>query len=112
MQNFKSKRKQDRLEPDDVRDYTLKVPLNRAEREFLDAVRGRYSRAETMRFLLQENPPKSVDPINQGAWIILATAVANINQMSLKLNSGEVPDLDKIKSELSDFRAALLGAKL
>lgn len=110
--NFKSRRKQDHIEPREVRKHQIQVMLNDQELAFLDSVRGRVRRAEAMRFLLQENPPKSVPPLNQGAWIILATAVSNINQASRKLNAGEVPDLDKIKSELNDFRAALLGAKL
>lgn len=112
MQNFKSKRKQDKIEQHEVRDYILKVPLNLAEREYLDAVRGRHSKAEAMRFLLNEERPPQVPEPNQEKWVVLATAVANLNQLSHHANSGNIPELEIIKREVADFRAALLGAKL
>lgn len=112
MQNFKSKRKQDKINPELRRNYVLKVPLNDEERSFLDGVRGKHSRAETIRFLLRDDKPISVPEINQGCWIELATASANLNQIAKKLNSGESLGIDEIKRELDAFRASLLGARL
>ena len=112
MQNFKSKRKQDGIEPSEIRNYKLRVMLNAHELEFLDAVRGRHSRAETIRFLLNEERPVTVPELNQGAWIELATASANLNQIARKLNGGESLEIEEIREQLSIFRAALLGADL
>lgn len=111
MQNFTSKRKQDKIEPDEVRDYTLKVPLNRRERSYLDSVRGRHSKAEAMRFLLNEERPPQVPELNQGAWVALASASANLNQIARRLNSGDAVQAEEIRELLSQFRAALLGAE-
>lgn len=112
MQNFKSKRKQDKINPELRRDYKLRVMLNLEELAFLDSVRGRHSRAQTIRFLLSDDKPVMVPQLNQGAWIELATSAANLNQISKKLNSGESLDIKEIKRELDAFRASLLGAKL
>ena len=112
MKNFKTNRKQDSIEPHDVRQHQVKIMLNDEEVEFLNIVRGRHSRAEAFRFLLVDNPPKSVPELNQKAWVNLATAVANLNQIAQRLNFGELPEIEKIKSELSEFRAALLGASI
>ena len=112
MKNFKTKRMQDHIQPREVRTTQVKVMLNDEESEFLDTVRGRFSRAETFRFLLQDSPPKSVPELNAGAWVELATASANLNQIAKKLNGGESLEIDEIREQLSQFRAALLGAEI
>jgi hypothetical protein len=112
MQNFKSKRRQDKIEPDEVRTYKLRVMLNSAELAFLDSVRGRHSRAETMRFLLNNERPPQVPELNAGAWVELSKSAANLNQIALKLNTGEFPEIAEIREMLSQLRASLLGADL
>ena len=112
MQKFKSARKQDHIEPHEVRTYKLRVMLNYEELAFLDSVRGRHSRAQTIRFLLSDDKPIQVPEINKRCCIELAAASANLNQLSKKLNSGESLEIAEIKRELDAFRASLLGAKL
>lgn len=86
--------------------------LNAQELAFLDSVRGRHSRAEAVRFLLNEERPPQVPELNQGAWIELAKPAANLNQIALKLNVGELPEIAEIREQLSAFRAALIGAEI
>lgn len=111
MKNFQSKRKQDKPESREVRKHQVQTMLNDDELAFLDSVRGNVRRAEAMRFLLQENPPKSVPELNAGAWIELATASSALNQLTKKLNCGESVEIEIIREQLSQFRAALLGAE-
>jgi hypothetical protein len=112
MNNFKAKQKQDNISASEVRTHQVKVMLNDEEVDFLDSVRGQHSRAETFRFLLQDSPPKSVPELNQGAWVELASSAANLNQISRKINFGENVEIDEIREQLSEFRAALIGAEI
>ncbi|MDB1108854.1 plasmid mobilization protein [Pseudomonas extremaustralis] len=57
--------------------------------------------------------PVEVPEINKEAWVILATAVANLNQLMKKLNSspnsqGHVNDM---KNTIVELRSSLLGIK-
>ncbi len=109
--DFKSKRKQDEIERREVRGYKLRVMLNDEELAFLDTVRGRLSRAEAMRFMLQKStPPASIPQLNAEAWVELARASANLNQLARHLNSGGAADAETIRLQLEEFRSALIGA--
>ena len=109
--DWQSKRKQDDISQREVRDYKLRVMLNADELSFLDTVRGRRSRAETMRFLLQNStPPASIPQLNADAWVELSRASANLNQLARHLNSGGAADAEAIRRELEEFRSALIGA--
>lgn len=112
MKGYKSKRKQDQIEPDEVRTYKLRVMLNSQEVAFLDSVRGKHSRAETVRFLLNDFTPKTIPELNTSAWVELSKASANLNQIAHKLNVGESLGIEEIRERLEGFRAALLGAAL
>lgn len=56
--------------------------------------------------------PVEVPELNKQAWVILATAVANLNQLMKKLNSpnGQAQASD-IKNTITELRSSLLGIK-
>lgn len=56
--------------------------------------------------------PVEVPELNKQAWVILATAVANLNQLMKKLNSpnGQTQASD-IKNTITELRSSLLGIK-
>jgi hypothetical protein len=107
-----SKRKQDKIEPAEVRGYKLRVMLNRAELDFLDTVRGRYSRAVATRYLITQTMPAQVSAIGAEQWQSLARVSSNLNQISHKLNAGESLGITEIKAELEALRAAIIGAQI
>ena len=111
MGDFLSKRKQDQLAQSEVRQHILKVRLSKHELSVLDTVRGRLSRAETIRFLLLLKMPPPVPSINQDAWTELARAASNLNQIAHQLNCGEAVDIDLVSNELRAFRSLLVGAR-
>ena len=108
--NFKSKRKQDNIEPAKVRNYMLRVMLNNEELELLDIVRGPHSRAEAPRFLMSSNLPAPVPKLNALVWEKLARASSNINQIARHLNSGGGINFEEIKVNIEEFRASLIFA--
>lgn len=109
-----SKRKQDKIEPREVRTYKLRVMLNSEELAFLDLVRGSYSRAVATRYLITQTMPSQVLPIAAEQWQSLSRVSSNLNQISHKLNAGETEMLgiEEIKEVLESLRAALIGAFL
>ena len=55
--------------------------------------------------------PPAVPELNQQAWFDLARAAANLNQLARAFNKDErLVDIDMLRRELADFRAALVGA--
>jgi hypothetical protein len=56
--------------------------------------------------------PAQVPELNQGAWIELAHAASNLNQIAFRLNSGESVEIFEVLEQLETFRASLLGAAL
>lgn len=107
--DFMSKRKQDNIGEEELRDHVLKVRLNFLELEILDTIKGRHSRAEAVRFLITSEVPVEVPILNREAWRELSKSAANLNQISHRLNSGELPEIEVIRAELDAFRARLLG---
>jgi len=61
--------------------------------------------------------PVEVPELNKESWVVLATAVANLNQLMKKLNSknndGESLKIqvDEIKTNVDELRSSLLGIK-
>ena len=58
--------------------------------------------------------PVEVPELNKTAWVILATAVANLNQLMKKMNNpnskGSV-QISEVSKTLKDLRMSLLGIK-
>lgn len=54
--------------------------------------------------------PVEVPELNKEAWVILATAVGNLNQLMKKMNnpSGKV-QVDEVKNNITALRTSLLG---
>lgn len=97
--------------PDELRIYTVSARLTNAELVALDGKRGPYQRGTYMRLSTFDRLPPTIPSINVTAWTELSRAAANINQIAKSLNEGEVADIAQIRSELADFRRALIGAK-
>ena len=109
--SIERKRHQDKILESEYRFYNLKVRLNFEELEILDIIKGMYSRAEAVRFLIMSDIPATVPAINQTAWLELSKAAGNLNQIAYRLNSGDAPEIAEIRHSLEVFRAGLLGVK-
>ena len=103
------KRKQDQILESEYRFHNLKVRLNSEELEILDIIKGRYSRAEAVRFLIMSDIPSSVPFLNEMAWAELSKSASNLNQIAHKLNRGAIPEITEIRRELESFRMKLVG---
>ncbi len=112
VRDYKPKRKQDHIEPCARRIHVEKVRFNDDERAFINEARGNIPRAVYIRMMSTCNEPIIPPEFNKGIWITLATAVANLNQLSRRVNSGESVLAEEIRNELESFRAALIGAKI
>lgn len=110
--SYQSRRKQDQMEPHQVRDTQIKVMLNSEELAVVDGVRGANRRAEAIRFLIVANLPAPVPEINFSAWQSLARASANLNQLTHRANAGESLRIEELSEQLEQFRAALIGAEI
>lgn len=111
MGSFLSKRRQDNIAASERRKRTVKVRMNDSEIAALDSVRGRISRAETIRFLLHEKMPAPIPEVNREAWLSLSKSASNLNQIARGLNQSDKIEVQQIMAELSAFRDALIGAK-
>ena len=99
------------------RTHCVSVRLNDDELDELDLrrnlaggrmQRGAYLRAAAFRALPR---PAVVPELNRQAWIELARAAANLNQIAAHLNMGQRQEVQDIKDRLAQFRAALIGAE-
>lgn len=97
--------------PDQLRTRTVSARLTDAELADLDARRGPYQRGTYMRLAAFDRLPHTIPAVNVTAWTELARAAANLNQIAKSLNAGDAADAAQIRSELADFRRALIGAK-
>jgi len=105
------------LDAAEKRRHCASVRLNDAELAWLDAARasvgmqrGEYLRAAA----LDRLPPQPAPEVNRSAWLELARAAGNLNQLAHHLNSiggAESADVPGIAAELARFRAALIGAQ-
>ena len=94
------------------RQHCVSVRLNADELARLDGVRGQFQRGEWLRMAALDRLPPTVPELNRQAWADLARAAANLNQLARHLNEGRgSTDADAIRSELSAFRLALIGAQ-
>jgi hypothetical protein len=93
-----------------LRTHCVSVRLSPAELAQLDHQRGQQTRGAYLRAAWQRLVPPQVPPINREAWRELARAAANLNQLAYACHIGEELDLATLRSALSEFRRALLGA--
>lgn len=99
------------LPPDEKRSHCVSVRVNADELAALDAKRGPYLRGEWLRMAALDRLPPIVPEINREAWVNLARAAANLNQLSRYLNDGGDAETEEIRAELAAFRAALVGVQ-
>jgi len=91
------------------RNHCVSVRVNSEELDLLDGVRGRLQRGAAMRLLSFSFLPQPVPELNLKAWQELSKSAGNLNQVAHKLNSGELLEIEEIRTALSSFRAKLLG---
>lgn len=54
--------------------------------------------------------PVEVPELNKEAWVVLATAVANLNQLMRRMNNPSAKvQVDEVKNNINSLRASLLG---
>ena len=100
----------------DLRTYTVSARFNLVELCKLDTARAlvRMQRGEFLRAASLHVVPPTIPPVNREAWLALARANSNLNQLSAVCNSMQngapgVIDIDDIRLVLSEFRNALIA---
>lgn len=108
----KSRRGHPKLDKTDRREITVSVRINDEELALLERKRGMLKKGEWLRMAAIDVLPPTVPEINRQAWVELARAHSNINQIAAKLNRGELMDVVFINAELAEFRKKLIGFKV
>lgn len=100
------------LSPEEKRNHTVSVRLNPAELEWLDAGRAinGMQRGEYLRVAALGKLPPVVPQVNREAWVKLARAAANLNQIAHRFNVGDDPHYHDVVDALFEFRCSLIGA--
>ena len=103
------------LDATDKRVHCVSVRLNDGELAKMDALRGRYQRGEWMRMAGIGKLPPTIPSINLKAWVVLATAVSNLNQYQAAINQGNahaIPSnvLEALRDQVQALRRDLIGA--
>ena len=101
----------------DLRTCTVSTRFNLVELCKLDTARAlvRMQRGEFLRAASLHVLPPTIPSVNKEAWVALARANSNLNQLSAVCNSMQngapgVVDIDDIRLVLSEFRNALIAA--
>ena len=105
----RSKRKQDKIDPQDLRDHCVSVRLNSQELAALDECRKRMRRGEALRALAFYEMPRPIPQINSEVWTELSKSASNLNQLAHHLNSGGDVQINEVRRALDDFRSRLIG---
>ena len=108
------------LPKEERRRHAVMMRVNDIELAEIDTRRGDYDRGEFLRMSLfgmkQARPrPMTIIPaLNQTAWLELSRSASNLNQVARHLNESGIQsgDLPQIIVMLTEFRAALIGARL
>jgi hypothetical protein len=108
------------LAESDRRRHKVMTRVNDAELAEIDARRGLYDRGEFLRmslFGMKQSRPRPtiiIPALNQTAWLVLSRSASNLNQLSRHLNEAglQVADLPQIIIMLTQYRDALIGARL
>ena len=93
--------------------HCVSVRVSIDELATIDVRRGGMRRGAWLRVAALNSAPPSIPKLNQRAWVALARASANLNQISHKLNiSGNENkiEIEEIKKALFEFRGVLIGA--
>ena len=108
----KKKRGRKRLSADDRRTHVVSVRVNGSELSLIDSKRGGMQRGSWLRqAAFNSDAVKSVPELNRQAYIELARAAANLNQLAHRANIDQGVDITDLIEKLSEFRIALLGAR-
>ena len=94
------------LPPEQLRTHCVSVRLSAAELEQLDARRGELQRGEWLRVAALDVLPPVIPELNREAWIELARAAANLNQLAFRTNTGATPEIEEAIRAQPDFQAA------
>ena len=102
-------------EPKDLRTNRISLRLTDSELASIQA-NAKDTNARKVALYIRNSAlnklPVEVPELNKEAWVVLATAVANLNQLMKRLNnpnsSGSV-HINEISKNLKDLRASLLG---
>lgn len=108
----RSRRGHPKLEKSDCRTNCVSVRLNDSELAMLEQKRGKLMRGEWLRMAALDHLPPTIPGLNQKAWIELARAASNLNQIAANLNRDDLVDVQVIQNELVAFRNKLLGANV
>lgn len=92
------------------RSVKVSVFLSAEEAAELDRRRGGVRRPAYLRAAALAHLPPVIPELNREAWIHLARAAGNLNQIAHRLNAGEEADIQEIRAALTDFRGALISA--
>ncbi|MDY9921784.1 MAG: plasmid mobilization relaxosome protein MobC [Synergistota bacterium] len=95
-----------------LRRHCISVRLSPQENAELDRRRGAQQRGRFIRNLFLGRPdPKQIPEINRKAYIELARAASNLNQIARALNRGDRVILEELIHELQEFRRAMLKGR-
>ena len=95
-----------------LRRRCVSVRLSPQENAELDRRRGAQQRGRFIRNLFLGRPePKQIPEINRKAYIEMAKAASNLNQISRALNRGDKIILEELIRELQEFRRAMLRGR-
>lgn len=109
---LKKKRGRKALPQEDKRTHVVSVRVNGSELSIIDDRRGGMQRGTWLRHAaFQSEAIKSVPELNRQAYMELARAAANLNQLAHRANANQVIDISDLTERLSSFRLALLGAE-
>lgn len=101
------------LPSDEQRRHAVTCRLTDAERDQIDAARGKVTRGEYLRLAALAKPPRVVPEINREAWAELARASGNLNQIAAVANKlGKIEGRDSLiamRDQVEVVRRLLLG---
>jgi len=101
------------LPSDQQRRHAVTCRLTDAERDQVDAARGKVTRGEYLRLAALAEPPRVVPEINREAWAELARASGNLNQIARVANEqGHIRGRDalyEMRDKVEAVRRLLLG---
>ncbi len=107
----KSRRGHPKLDKAECRTNCVSVRLNDAELALLEKQRGGLKKGEWLRIAALDELPPTIPEVNRQAWVELARAHSNINQIAARLNRGDLVDVASINAEIAEFRRKLIGYK-
>ncbi len=106
------KRGRKRKTETDRRAVAVACRLTNEELAVCDARRGGMTRGAWLRVAALQNVPSIVPEVNREAWIDLARAAGNLNQIAKRLNASHPSGdgmVEEILRALNDFRNRLIG---